>query len=106
MKKAYFRVNREVLRMYDVGGKSLSGIKSIYVDSSACERLKGVESKRFRIDSGVRQVCIMFPWLLNVYMDGVMKEMKMGMGRRGESGDCLASCMQMNWFYVVSQRRT
>ena len=83
MKKAYFRVNREVLRMYDVGGKSLSGIKSIYVDSSACERLKGVESKRFRIDSGVRQVCIMFPWLLNVYMDGVMKEAKMGILRRG-----------------------
>ena len=28
----------------------------------------------------------------------------MGMGRRGESGDCLTSCMQMTWFYVVSQR--
>ena len=25
----------------------------------------------------------MSPWLLNVYMDGVMKEVKMGMGRRG-----------------------
>ena len=27
--------------------------------------------------------CIMSPWLFNVYMDGVMKEVKMGMGRRG-----------------------
>ena len=25
----------------------------------------------------------MFPWLFNVYMDGVMKEVKMGMGRKG-----------------------
>ena len=27
----------------------------------------------------------MSPWLLNVYMDGVMKEVKIGMGRRGVS---------------------
>ena len=25
----------------------------------------------------------MSPWLFNVYMDEVMKELKMGMGRRG-----------------------
>ena len=44
----------------------------------------------------------MSPWLLNVCMDGVMNEVKMGMGRRGVSEDKLASCMQMTWFYVVS----
>ena len=37
-------------------GKLLSGIKSMYVDSSACVRVKGSESEQFRIDSGVRQV--------------------------------------------------
>ena len=31
----------------------LSGIKSMYVDSSAFLRVKGGESKRFRIDSRV-----------------------------------------------------
>ena len=40
LEKVYNKVNREawwqVLKMYDVGGKLLSGIKSIYVDSSAC----------------------------------------------------------------------
>ena len=50
------RVNGEalwqVLRMYDVGGKLLSGIKSMYVDSSACVRIKRGESEWFRIDSG------------------------------------------------------
>ena len=40
-------------------------------------------SKKFRTDSGVRKVCIISPWLFNVYMDGVIKEVKMGMGRRG-----------------------
>ena len=84
--KAYDRVNREaiwqVLIMYDVGGKLLKGVRSIYVNSLACVRVKGCESECFRIDSGVRQMCIMFPWLFNVYMDAVMKKVKMGMGRR------------------------
>ena len=68
LEKVYDRVNREalwqMLRMYDVRGKLLSGIKSMYVDSSACVRVKGGE--RFRKDSGVRQGCIMSPWLFNV----------------------------------------
>ena len=65
--------------------------------------MKRGESECFRIDSGVRQVCIMFSWLFNVYMDAVMKEVKMGMGRRGESGDCLAFYMHITWFCVVSR---
>ena len=70
------RVNREaleqVLRMHDVRVKLLSGIKSMYVDSSACVRVKWSESEQFRINSGVTQGCIMSTWLFNVYMDGVM----------------------------------
>ena len=42
--KAYDRVKMEdlwqVLRAYDVEGKLFSGIKSMYVDSSACVRVK------------------------------------------------------------------
>ena len=40
------------------------------------------KSNRFRIDSGVRPGCILSPWLFIVYMNKVMKEMNMGMGRR------------------------
>ena len=69
--------------MYDVGVKLLGGVKRMYVDSLACVRVKVGMSERFRIDSGVRQGCIMSPWIFNVYMDAVMKEVKMGMGRRG-----------------------
>ena len=42
----------------------------MYVNSLTCVRVKGGESECFRIDSGVRQGCIMCPWLFNVYMDG------------------------------------
>ena len=83
LEKTYNKANREalwqVLRMYDVGDKLLIGIKSMYFDSSACVRVKGDESEQFRIDSGTRQGCIMTLWLFNVYMDGVMKEVNMGM---------------------------
>ena len=91
LEKAYDRVNLfrealwQVLRMYDLGGKLLSGIKGMYVDSSACVRVKGDECERFRVDSVMREGCIMSTWLFNVYMDGVMKEVKMEIGRRGAS---------------------
>ena len=108
LEKAYDKVNREalwqVLRMNDVGGKLLNGIKSIYINRLAFVRMKGVESQCFWINSGVRHWCIRSPWLFNVYMDTVMK-VKMEMGREG-MGDCLASCMKMTWFCVVSQRKT
>ena len=46
LEKEYDRVNKEalwqVLRMYDVNDKSLSGIKSMYVDSLACVKVSGL----------------------------------------------------------------
>ena len=39
-------------------------------------------SERLRIDSEMRQGCIMSPWLFNIYMVGVMKKVKMGIVRR------------------------
>ena len=58
-------VNREalwqVLGMYDVGGKLLNGLKSMYVNSLVCVRVKGGENDCFRINSGVRQGCILSP---------------------------------------------
>ena len=62
-----------------MGGKLLSGIKGMYVDSLPCVRVKGGDSECFRIDSGLRQGWIMSSWLFNVYMTVVMKEVKIGM---------------------------
>ena len=63
----------------------------------------------FMIDSGVRQVCIMFPFLRNVYMDEGSENGDWEEGNEisggGKSGDCLASCKQMTWFCVVSRRK-
>ena len=67
--------------------------------------MKG-EGECLRIDSGVNQRCIISPWLLNVYLGALMKEVKMGMGRRRESRDCPAFCMSMIWFCVLSRRKT
>ena len=33
----------------------MSGIKSMYVDSSACVRVRGGENEQFRLDIGVRK---------------------------------------------------
>ena len=66
-------VNRETLWQ----GLTIKSMYS-YVDSSAYLRVKWGESERFRIDSGVRVGCIMPPWLFNVYMEEVMKEVNMG----------------------------
>ena len=56
--KAYHRVNREalwlVLRIYDVVGKLMNEIKSMYAYSLG-------ESECFRMKSGVRLGCIMSP---------------------------------------------
>ena len=59
---------------------NLNGIKRL-----AYFKVKGDEVECFRIDSGVRQGCTMCLWLFNVYIDAVMKEVKMGLGSRGES---------------------
>ena len=37
----------------------------------------------FRIVRGVREGCKTFPWLFNVYIDAVRKEVKMRMGGIG-----------------------
>ena len=48
----------------------------------------------------------MSPGLYNVYIDAAMKEVKLGMGRRGESRDCMTTCMQMTWLRVRSNKKT
>ena len=61
-----------------MGCKLLNGIKSMYVNILACVGVKEDESECFRINSGVRQGCIISPWLFNVYVDTVMMEGKKG----------------------------
>ena len=57
-----------------VGGKLLKAMQSFYVDSSACVRVGNDVSKWFPVNVGLRQGCAMSPWLFNVYMGGVVRE--------------------------------
>ena len=87
LEKAYDRVDRtalwDVLRMYGVGGKLLCGVKSFYVDSRACVRVGNEVSEWFPVKVGLRQGCVMSPWLFNIYMDGVVREVNVRVGGRG-----------------------
>ena len=87
LEKAYDRVDREalwnVLRVYGVGGQLLEGIKAFYRNASACVRVDGEVSESFSVEVGVRQGCVMSPWLFNVFMDGCIREMKAKVGDVG-----------------------
>ncbi len=66
-----------------MGGKLLVAIKSFYEEASTCVKISGQTREYFEIKMGLRQGCVMSPWLFNIYRDGVMREMK---GRVGEVG--------------------
>lgn len=78
LEKAYDRVDRkgvwEVMKMNGVGGRTLEAVKSFYNGSEACVTVGNEESEMFAVNVGLRQGCVMLPWLFNLYMDGVMKE--------------------------------
>ena len=116
VEKAYDSVNREalcqVLRIYDIDSKLQSGIKSMYVNILSCVRVKRGEGEYFRIEGGVRQACIISPWLFNGYMDAMMEEVKEGMGRMDvkfveEEREWRLPffCIQITWFCIVSRER-
>ena len=60
--------------VYGVGGKLLKAVQSFYVDSRACVRVGNDVSEWFPVNVGLRQGCVMSPWLFNVYKDGVVRE--------------------------------
>ncbi len=70
-----------VLKIYGVGGKLLNVIKSFYEDASACGKISGETSEHFEIKVDLRPGCVMSPWLFNIYMGNVFREMK---GKGGE----------------------
>ena len=86
LEKTYARVDRDVmwnvLRLCGIGGRLLRGVKSLYVGSKACVRVGNEVSEWFPVRVGVRQGCVMLPWLFNLYTDGVVREVNArGLGR-------------------------
>lgn len=56
-------------------------MKAFYKE--ACVRVEGELSESFALGVGVRQGCVMSPWLFNIFMDGCMREMKAKVGNVG-----------------------
>ena len=63
-----------VLRLYGIGGRLLRGVKSLCVGSKACFGVGNEVSEWFPVRVGLRQGCVMSPWLFNLYIDGVVRE--------------------------------
>ena len=74
-----------MLRVYGVGGKLLTAVQSLYIDSRACVRVGNDVSEWFPVNVGLRQGCAISPWLFNVYRDGVVREVNVRvLGKRLE----------------------
>ena len=87
LEKAYDRVDRDalwnVLRLYGIDGKLLGAVKSLYDGSEACVRVGDEVSEWFPVRMGVRQGCVMSPWLFNLFIDGVVREVNASVLGRG-----------------------
>ena len=58
-------------------------MKSLYAGSKACVGVGNEVSEWFPVRVGLRQGCVMSPWLFNLYIDGVIREVNArALGRR------------------------
>ena len=78
LEKAYDTIDRhgmwQMLRVYGVGEKLLKEVQSFYVDRRTGVRVVNNVSEWLPVNVGLRQGCVMSPWLFNVYMDSVVRE--------------------------------
>ncbi len=62
LEKAYDRVDWlalwDVLKIYGVGGKLLSAVKSFYEEASICVKISGETCEHYEIKVGLRQWCV------------------------------------------------
>ncbi len=65
-----------MLKICGVGGQLLKGIQAFYREANACARVGGEFSESFTVELGVKQGCVMSPWLFNIFMGGCIREMK------------------------------
>ncbi len=70
-----------MLKIYGVGGQLLKRIQAFYREANACVRVGGKFSESCAVEVGVRQGCVMSPWLFNIFMDGCMRKMRCKVGK-------------------------
>ena len=52
----------------------MKAVQSFYVESRACVRVENYVREWFPVNVGLRHGCVMSPWVFNVYMHGVVRE--------------------------------
>ena len=63
----------------------MKAVQSFYVESRACVRVGNDVSEWFPLNVGLIHGCVRSPWLFNVYMDGVVREVNVRvLGKRLE----------------------
>ena len=78
--------------IYGLRGNLLCAVTSFYIESRACARVGDEESEWFAVELGLRQGCVMSPWLFNIFIDGMVREVRArtlgrGVGMVGERGE-------------------
>jgi len=72
-KKAFDSIHREsiskILRLYGIPHKIINIFISMYISSRCCVRTKDGYSDMFDIITGIRQGCILYPFLFLIVMD-------------------------------------
>ena len=66
----------QVREEYGVRGSLLRAVRSLYRGSEASVQVMGRLSEWFKIARGVRQGCVMSPWLFNIFMDKIVREVQ------------------------------
>ena len=87
LETAYDAIDRhglwQMLIVYAVGGNFMKAVQSFHVDSRACVRVGNDASEWLPANVGLRQSSVMSPWLFNVNMDGVDREVNFRMLWKG-----------------------
>ena len=82
LEEAHDRVDREAmwrgLGLCGIDGQLLKVVQSLYGKSEACVRVCWEEGEWFEVGVlvGLRQECMISPWLFNLFMDAVVKEVR------------------------------
>ena len=72
----------------------MKAVQRFHMDSRACVRVGNDVSEWFPVNVGLRQGCVMSPWLFNVYMDGMVREVNVqGAWERAGVAEC-------EWWHV------
>ena len=65
-----------VLGMFGINDQLLKVVQSLYEKIEACVRVCREKGEWFEVAVGLRQGCVMSPWLFNLFVGAVMKEVR------------------------------